>query len=129
AEQLCRFEASVAGDDLIVSINQDGVTESEPGDAVGNVLDLRGRVGPGIGRVWLEPTDRHGLDFVARGRLLLYAINACGGARRTRAVSLIRLNCNFHFIPFLLWVSGTIPTNARRGNINKNNRLHCTQLR
>jgi hypothetical protein len=40
--QLCRLDATVPGNDLIIVVNQNGIIKSETVDAAGDLLDLLG---------------------------------------------------------------------------------------
>ena len=55
---LGRQRPAVAGDDQPSFINQYGVYEAKGLDVAGQLLDLFGRVGPGIGRIVIEVFER-----------------------------------------------------------------------
>ena len=62
AQKLSRSDATMAGDDHIVIVNQCGVVEAKPRNAVGNLLDLPATMCAGVGAVGHELADRDQFD-------------------------------------------------------------------
>jgi hypothetical protein len=63
AEDLRGRDAAVAGDDLTVPVDQDGVGEAELFDRGGDLVDLPLGVGAGVAGVGLERSESAGLDL------------------------------------------------------------------
>jgi hypothetical protein len=77
AEKLCCLVAALAGDERPVFIHQQWVGEAERGDAVCDLADLLGGMGPGITPIKFDLTDRQRLHRHIRG-LELAARHAIG---------------------------------------------------
>src|SRR5207248_165498 len=65
AEQLCRLDPAMAGDDRTVLSDQNRVVESELPDALGDLPDLF--LGMGSGIAGMRPQARHGHRFYRHG--------------------------------------------------------------
>lgn len=61
-EQLCGLDPAMAGNDLAVLSDENGVSEAELPDAIGDLSDLFLGVGSGIAEIRPKARDRHVFD-------------------------------------------------------------------
>ena len=69
AEHLCGFDPSVAGDDLEVVGDEDGIDEAEPLDRLRNLFQLLLGMGAGVVRRGTQALGRKVCDLKIRQRL------------------------------------------------------------